>query len=70
MIDTKAPSAELVNLYPYCDYEMRVCAYDMQEEGPYTDIVTCQTLEDGEYIDPRLGPVRPNCLHHVLSDLP
>lgn len=46
VIDTKAPSAELVNLYPYCDYEMRVCAYDMQEEGPYTDIVTCQTLED------------------------
>ncbi|XP_073444037.1 integrin beta-4 isoform X4 [Dendrobates tinctorius] len=46
VIDTKVPSAELVNLYPYCDYEMRVCAYDMQEEGPYTDIVTCQTLED------------------------
>ncbi|KAG8565720.1 hypothetical protein GDO81_012956 [Engystomops pustulosus] len=46
VIDTKATSAELVNLYPYCDYEMRVCAYDLQEEGPYTDIVTCQTLED------------------------
>ncbi|XP_075205731.1 integrin beta-4 isoform X3 [Anomaloglossus baeobatrachus] len=46
VIDTKVPSAELVNLYPYCDYEMRVGAYDMQEEGPYTDIVTCQTLED------------------------
>ncbi|CAJ0955661.1 unnamed protein product [Ranitomeya imitator] len=46
VIDTKVPSTELVNLYPYCDYEMRVCAYDMQEEGPYTDIVTCQTLED------------------------
>ncbi|KAM3921177.1 integrin beta-4 [Leptodactylus fuscus] len=46
VIETKSPSAELVNLYPYCDYEMRVCAYDMQEEGPYTDVVTCQTLED------------------------
>ncbi|XP_056406070.1 integrin beta-4 isoform X1 [Hyla sarda] len=46
VIDTKGTSAELVNLYPYCDYEMRVCAYDMQDEGPYTDIVTCQTLED------------------------
>ncbi|XP_063816661.1 integrin beta-4 isoform X1 [Pseudophryne corroboree] len=46
VVDTKVPSAELVNLYPYCDYEMRVCAYNTQEEGPYTDIVTCQTLED------------------------
>ncbi|XP_066443240.1 integrin beta-4 isoform X3 [Eleutherodactylus coqui] len=46
VIDTKAPSAELVNLYPYCDYETRVCAYDLHEDGPYTDIVTCQTLED------------------------
>ncbi|XP_075701990.1 integrin beta-4 isoform X1 [Rhinoderma darwinii] len=46
VIDTKTPSAELVNLYPYCDYEMRVCAYDMQEEGPYVDTVTCQTLMD------------------------
>ncbi|OCT62976.1 integrin beta-4 isoform X1 [Xenopus laevis] len=46
VLDTKVPSAELVNLYPYCDYEMRVCAYNAQEEGPYTDIVTCQTLED------------------------
>ncbi|XP_041434267.1 integrin beta-4 isoform X1 [Xenopus laevis] len=46
VLDTKVPSAELTNLYPYCDYEMRVCAYNAQEEGPYTDIVTCQTLED------------------------
>ncbi|XP_040294729.1 integrin beta-4 isoform X2 [Bufo bufo] len=46
VIDTQTPSAELVNLYPYCDYETRVCAYDMHDEGPYTDIVTCQTLED------------------------
>ncbi|XP_072259995.1 integrin beta-4 isoform X1 [Pyxicephalus adspersus] len=46
VIDTKVPTAELVNLYPYCDYEMRVCAYNTQEEGPYSDVVTCQTLED------------------------
>ncbi|XP_068119377.1 integrin beta-4 isoform X1 [Hyperolius riggenbachi] len=46
VIDTKVPKAELVNLYPYCDYEMRVCAYNTQEEGPYSDVVTCRTLED------------------------
>ncbi|XP_018417048.1 PREDICTED: integrin beta-4 isoform X2 [Nanorana parkeri] len=46
VIDTKVPTADLVNLYPYCDYEMRVCAYNTQEEGPYSDVVTCQTLED------------------------
>uniref|UniRef100_A0A6I8QE45 Integrin beta n=1 Tax=Xenopus tropicalis TaxID=8364 RepID=A0A6I8QE45_XENTR len=46
VVDTNVPSAELVNLYPYCDYEMRVCAYNAQEEGPFTDIVTCQTLEE------------------------
>ncbi|KAG8434443.1 hypothetical protein GDO86_012712, partial [Hymenochirus boettgeri] len=46
VLDTKVPSAELVNLYPYCDYEARVCAYNTQEEGPYTDIVSCRTLED------------------------
>ncbi|KAM4663962.1 integrin beta-4 isoform 2-T2 [Discoglossus pictus] len=46
VLDSKVPSAELDNLYPYCDYEMRVCAYNAAEEGPYTDIVTCQTLED------------------------
>ncbi|XP_077315804.1 integrin beta-4 isoform X2 [Lithobates pipiens] len=46
VMDTKVPTADLVNLYPYCDYEMRVCAYNMQEEGPYSDIVTCQTPED------------------------
>ncbi|KAM8945882.1 integrin beta-4 [Pelodytes ibericus] len=45
-METKVPSAELENLYPYCDYEMRVCGYNALEEGPYTDIVTCQTLED------------------------
>lgn len=46
VMDTKVPTADLVNLYPYCDYEMRVCAYNTQEEGPYSDIVTCQTPED------------------------
>ncbi|XP_030064113.1 integrin beta-4 isoform X2 [Microcaecilia unicolor] len=46
VIDTKVPSAELLNLYPYCDYEMRVCAYGPLGEGPYSDIVYCRTLED------------------------
>ncbi|XP_029456359.1 integrin beta-4 isoform X2 [Rhinatrema bivittatum] len=46
IIDTKVPSAELVNLYPHCDYEMRVCAYSPLGEGPYCDRVYCRTLED------------------------
>ncbi|XP_040186297.1 integrin beta-4 isoform X3 [Rana temporaria] len=46
VMDTKLPTADLGNLYPYCDYEMRVCAYNTQEEGPYSDVVTCQTPED------------------------
>uniref|UniRef100_A0A7N6ASR2 Integrin beta n=1 Tax=Anabas testudineus TaxID=64144 RepID=A0A7N6ASR2_ANATE len=46
VIDVKTPQAELTNLYPYCDYEMRVCAYNAIGDGQNTDIVTCQTLED------------------------
>ncbi|XP_071329314.1 integrin beta-4 isoform X2 [Trachinotus anak] len=44
--DVKTPQAELTNLYPYCDYEMRVCAYNSMGDGYNTDTVTCQTLED------------------------
>ncbi|XP_061823187.1 integrin beta-4 isoform X2 [Nerophis lumbriciformis] len=46
VIDVKTPQAELTNLYPYCDYEMRVSAYNAMGDGNDTDIVTCQTLED------------------------
>ncbi|KAM9336995.1 integrin beta-4 [Symphorus nematophorus] len=46
VIDVKTPQAELTNLYPYCDYEMRVCGYNAMGNGYDTDIVTCQTLED------------------------
>ncbi|NXG51545.1 ITB4 protein, partial [Psilopogon haemacephalus] len=46
LIDVKSPSAELSNLYPFCDYEMQVCAYNAMGEGPYSDIVHCQTLEE------------------------
>ncbi|KAG7236434.1 hypothetical protein INR49_000909 [Caranx melampygus] len=46
VLDVKTPQAELSNLYPYCDYEMRVCAYNAMGDGHNTDIVTCQTLED------------------------
>uniref|UniRef100_A0A8C2HQW0 Integrin beta n=1 Tax=Cyprinus carpio TaxID=7962 RepID=A0A8C2HQW0_CYPCA len=44
--DVKTPQAELTNLYPYCDYEMRVCGYNALGEGNYTEIIQCQTLED------------------------
>uniref|UniRef100_A0A3Q3QPC7 Integrin beta n=1 Tax=Monopterus albus TaxID=43700 RepID=A0A3Q3QPC7_MONAL len=46
VLDVKTPQAELTNLYPYCDYEMRVCAYNAMGDGHNTNIVTCQTLED------------------------
>ncbi|KAI4897175.1 hypothetical protein NFI96_015221 [Prochilodus magdalenae] len=46
VVDVKNPQAELTNLYPYCDYEMRVCAYNAQGDGNYSEIVQCQTLED------------------------
>lgn len=46
LIDVKAPSAELSNLYPFCDYEMQVCAYNGMGEGAYSDIIHCRTLED------------------------
>ncbi|XP_053536504.1 integrin beta-4 isoform X1 [Ictalurus punctatus] len=46
VVDVKSPHAELTNLYPYCDYEMRVCSYNAQGDGDYSDIVPCQTLED------------------------
>ncbi|XP_047465216.1 integrin beta-4 isoform X2 [Mugil cephalus] len=46
VLDVKTPQAELTNLYPCCDYEMRVCAYNAMGDGYETDIVSCQTLED------------------------
>ncbi|KAK6479834.1 integrin beta-4-like [Huso huso] len=46
VIDCKGPPVELSNLYPYCDYEMRMCAYNSMGEGHYSDVVHCCTLED------------------------
>uniref|UniRef100_A0AAQ6AP85 Integrin beta n=1 Tax=Amphiprion ocellaris TaxID=80972 RepID=A0AAQ6AP85_AMPOC len=46
VLDVKTPQANLTNLYPYCDYEMRVCGYNVMGDGYDTDIVSCQTLED------------------------
>ncbi|XP_049916402.1 integrin beta-4 [Epinephelus moara] len=46
VLDVKTPQAELTDLYPYCDYEMRVCGYNAMGDGHDTDIVSCQTLED------------------------
>ncbi|XP_005166847.1 integrin beta-4 isoform X3 [Danio rerio] len=45
-MDVKTPQAELTNLDPYCDYEMRVCGYNALGDGNYSDIIQCQTLED------------------------
>ncbi|KAM4624126.1 integrin beta-4 isoform 3-T4 [Polymixia lowei] len=46
VVDVKTTHAELTNLYPYCDYEMRVCAYNGVGDGYETDVISCQTLED------------------------
>ncbi|NXE48682.1 ITB4 protein, partial [Casuarius casuarius] len=46
LLDVKSPSAELSNLYPFCAYEMQVCAYNAMGEGAYSDICCCRTLED------------------------
>lgn len=46
VLDVKTPQAELTNLYPCCEYETRVCAYNAYGDGPDTDIVSCETLED------------------------
>ncbi|XP_062071688.1 integrin beta-4 isoform X1 [Lepus europaeus] len=46
LLDSKAPSVELTNLYPYCDYDMKVCAYGAQGEGPYSSLVSCRTQQE------------------------
>ncbi|KAL4648065.1 integrin beta-4 isoform X1 [Arapaima gigas] len=46
VVDCKTTQTELTNLYPYCDYEMRVCSFNALGNGAYSDIVQCQTLED------------------------
>uniref|UniRef100_A0A3Q3GEB8 Integrin beta n=1 Tax=Labrus bergylta TaxID=56723 RepID=A0A3Q3GEB8_9LABR len=46
VMDVKTTHADLTNLYPYCDYEMRVCAYNAMGDSNDTDIVSCQTMED------------------------
>ncbi|KAM6951482.1 integrin beta-4 [Aplochiton taeniatus] len=46
VLDVKTNHAELTNLYPYCDYEMRVCAYNAMGDGQYSEMEPCQTLED------------------------
>ncbi|XP_009071753.1 PREDICTED: integrin beta-4 [Acanthisitta chloris] len=46
LMDVKTPPAALTNLYPFCDYEMRVCAYNAAGEGDYSDIIHCRTLEE------------------------
>ncbi|XP_059588118.1 integrin beta-4 isoform X3 [Alligator mississippiensis] len=46
LIDSKVPSTELSNLYPFCDYEMQVSAYNSMGQGPYSNVVHCRTLEE------------------------
>ncbi|KAM9209108.1 integrin beta-4 isoform 2-T3 [Dugong dugon] len=46
VLDSKVPSVELTNLYPYCNYEMKVCAYGPQGESPYSSLMTCRTHQE------------------------
>ncbi|XP_031699889.1 integrin beta-4 isoform X1 [Anarrhichthys ocellatus] len=46
VLDVKTTQAELTNLYPFCDYETRVCGYNAMGDGNDTEMVPCQTLED------------------------
>lgn len=46
VLESKVPSVELTNLYPYCDYEMKVCAFGTQGDGPYSSLVTCRTHQE------------------------
>lgn len=59
LLDSKVPSVELTNLYPYCDYEMKVCAYGERGEGPYSSRVSCRTHQEGEASPPCLSVPRP-----------
>ncbi|XP_043958074.1 integrin beta-4 isoform X1 [Gambusia affinis] len=46
VLDVKTPQADLTDLFPFCDYETQVCAYNLMGDGPDTDVVECKTLED------------------------
>ncbi|XP_014387233.1 PREDICTED: integrin beta-4 [Myotis brandtii] len=46
VLESKVPSVELTNLYPYCDYEMKVCAFGTQGDGPYSSLVSCRTHQE------------------------
>ncbi|XP_067100802.1 integrin beta-4 isoform X2 [Osmerus mordax] len=46
VLDVKTNQAELTGLYPFCDYETRVCAYNAMGDGHFSNMVPCQTLED------------------------
>ncbi|XP_036801992.1 integrin beta-4 isoform X1 [Oncorhynchus mykiss] len=45
-MNVKTNHADLTNLYPYCDYETKVCGYNALGDGNYSDMVPCKTLED------------------------
>lgn len=47
-MNVKTTHADLANLYPYCDYETKVCGYNALGDGNYSEMVPCKTLEDGE----------------------
>uniref|UniRef100_A0A8C3APD8 Integrin beta n=1 Tax=Cyclopterus lumpus TaxID=8103 RepID=A0A8C3APD8_CYCLU len=71
ILDVKTPQAELTNLYPFCDYEMKVCSYNTMGDGQDTDMVTCQTLEDvTSCLYMRTSLCAATCFNSVTSETP
>lgn len=70
VLDSHVPSVELTNLYPHCDYEMKVCAYGAQGDGPYSSLVSCRTHQEGEAAPEPLLCARTLPLAHRTPDPP
>ena len=65
VLDVKTNKADLSGLYPFCDYETRVCAYNAMGDGHFSSMVPCQTLEDGGS-----SSRRPHLTSFILHPLP
>ena len=69
VLDVKTNQADLTGLYPFCDYETRVCAYNAMGDGHFSNMVPCQTLEDGGSSS-RRPHLTSFILHPLLSSSP
>lgn len=49
---------------------MRVCAYNSMGDGYNTDVVTCQTLEDGNYCEPSKFLLNATSFFNIKAQIP